>query len=529
MTSTVAAERAFVTFRRGELREDALRLWRNHLRQQTNPDTGAAFTEDEIAAATVRQSRWYIDADKDDLVFGMAAQQRALFLADQLRPDRASSGFLNNQHGPLWLPEGKLPASGGSGTYSAPATVGSPFVGSTTVPDAAATQLRDAAGRRFQVLFSVFATAGGAGGGVDGAVLTLKGVDTGEETNIAAGTELEYSANGPLGAAVPGAVVADFRGGAAAETDADFAKRMLDRIRYKPASGNAAHFRHWARGANVAVQDGYVYSCAFHANSLLVAVTAKRGTTLGPTGRIPSVGTLADVIARIVPPGSPVVPAMPHVLVVDTVPQSSDMVMALDMRRLSSAGWTDGTSWPGRDGVSPTTVTDVTSQVSFKITYPSSVPLPSSTPSLMAWNAAQWRFEKLAVQSVTADGANVFSVTLSSAPAMTIATGVYVMPDNGKRLQIAQAIEAYFDSLGPGEIVATTDDRAHRALRFPEPYDEAPQVAGSGVVAYLRDTLQASLANEQVVSVSSTTPAIPADPLTGPSLMVAGKVAVYPE
>lgn len=529
MTSTVAAERAFTIFPRGELREDALRMWRNHLRQQTNPDTGAAFTEDEIAAATVRQSRWYIEADKDDLIFGMQAQQRALFLADQMRPDRASTGFLHEQHGPLWLPEGQLPAIGGSGTVSAPATVGAPFVGSTTIPSPVATQLRDAAGRRFQVLFTVSATAGGAGSGVDGAVLTLKGVDTGSETNIAAGAELDYSANGPLGATLPATVIADFRDGAPAETDADFAKRMLDRIRYKPASGNAAHFRHWARAANVAVQDAYVYPCAFHANSVLVVVTAKRGTTLGPNGRIPSVGTMADVTARIVPPGSPVVPAMPHVAVVDAVPQSANMVMVLDMRRSSTAGWTDGDPWPGRDSSTPSTITALTSQTVFKVTFPSGTDPVTTTPSIMAWDSSTWRLEKLSVQSVTPDTGDIYDVVLDTAPTMTLATGVYIMPDNGKRLSIAQAIESYFDSLGPGEVVESTDDRAHRALRFPEPYDEAPQVAGSGVVSFLRDALQAALANEQVVSVSSTTPTVPSDPLTGPSLMVAGNVAVYPE
>ena len=44
-----ATDREFSFFTRGQHRELILALWRNSLREPTNPDTGAAFTETEIA------------------------------------------------------------------------------------------------------------------------------------------------------------------------------------------------------------------------------------------------------------------------------------------------------------------------------------------------------------------------------------------------------------------------------------------------------------------------------------------------
>jgi uncharacterized phage protein gp47/JayE len=528
VTSTIAAQRAFQTFPRGELREDAMRLWRNALRNATNPDTGAAFTEDEIAAATLRQSRWWIEADNLDLLL-MSSQSRGLYLANQIRPDRAGSAFLEAYHSQLWrLP--RLGAAGGSGPVAAPATVGSLWVGSTTVPNPAATWLRDPGGKRYQVLFTVAATAGGAGSGVDGAVVQLRAIDTGPDTNITAGTKLTYAQNGPLGSTGDPTVQSDFKDGASLETDAAWGRRIMDRIRHKPAAGNPAHFRAWGRDASVSVLDAYVYPCAFHAGSTLVVVTSKRGSVEGPTGLIPSVGTLSDVTKYLTPPGSPVVPRPPHVLVLPPTSQAADLVLSLQMRAASASGWIDARPWPEQLAGVATTITAVTDQQNFAVTIPagSSAPPAGITPSLMVWDESRSRLEKLIVSSVTLDSGDVYDVVLASAPITTLATGQIVSPDNGRREVVAEAIEAFFDDLGPGEVVdLSTDDRAHRAFRFPEPFETASQRVGSGVLTYLRDVLQASVANEGLESVSSMTPTVPSEPGLGPALMVAGKVGIY--
>lgn len=520
--TAVALERAFPTFSRGGIRDDILTSFRAGLRKLTSPDTGQPFTEREIAVATAELSRWYMEADAIDLVL-LAGQARALFLADQAHPDRASSAWLTDYHARLWGMR-PLAAVGGSGTVTVPATtLGTIFVGSTTLPDPVATQLTDPAGKLYQVLFTVTAPA----------PLTLKGIDTGPGTNLAVGAQLKGAQNWPLGAGETATVTSAFTGGIATETDAQFAARLLARVRHKPASGNNAHFRSWARDSSVAVEDGFIYACALQAGTTRVAVTQRRGNVLGPAGRVPSVGTLTDVTAYLTPPGSSVVPTPPLVVVTGVTAVPTNIALGLSMLAGQSAGWTDFTPWPGVLGAGATketTITTVTDQTHIRITIPvGTAGLPSSAPSLMVWNDATSRLEKLNVQSVTLFGGQVYSVTLASPPAKTLAVGDYVSPDTARRDLIAETLEAYFDALGPGELVdLATDTRAHRAFRFPEPAEVFPQRAGTFLLAQLEDALGAALPDATLESISTSLPAVAADPVDPPNLLVAGKVGVYP-
>ncbi len=117
---------------------------------------------------------------------------------------------------------------------------------------------------------------------------------------------------------------------------------------------------------------------------------------------------------------------------------------------------------------------------------------------------------------------------LSQAAVAPIVSGTIVSPDTARRDLLALSIEAYLDTLGPGELVdLATDTRAHRAFRFPEPSEVFPQRCGSAAISFLQDAFGATLADGQVESVSLATPAIPADPISGPNLIVAGKCGVY--
>lgn len=513
-----APDREFPVFQRGEVRELVLALFRNALRSQTNPDTGATFTEEEIAVATAKGSKKWVEADSDDIV-ALTDQQRALWLADQVRIDRAGTSWLQVHHGPMWG-ESYLLATGGSGPATATGTAGTIYVGSTTVPDPAAHYATDPAGLRYQVLTTVIADGSG------NADIELAGVNSGTQTNIASGTVLTW-ASGPVGANSEFSTTDDFDGGTDDETDTEFAKRLLARIRHKPASGNAAHFRAWAREASNAVEDAFVYACALHAGSVIVCVTQKRAGTSGPEQRIPNLATLSDVTSYTVPPQSAVVPADVLVLVVAPVSEPSDVLMTLAMARARDSGWTDLSPWPTYD-TTVSSVTHVTSQTSFRIHSDTALPTGVTAPALMIWNESASRFESLNVTSVSAFGGGQYTVTLSQAASFTVAVGDYVSPDTDRRLAIAEAAEEYFDSLGPGEVLdLETDTRAHRAFRFPEPFEEWPQIAGSVIAAALQDALGAALANADLISMTTTAPTVPSTPIAGPSLVTLGKFAVY--
>jgi hypothetical protein len=149
----------------------------------------------------------------------------------------------------------------------------------------------------------------------------------------------------------------------------------------------------------------------------------------------------------------------------------------------------------------------------------------------MAWNRDVSRWERLRVTSITSGGSNLWDVVLSAAPSNPLAVGDYISPALRERAvsPLALGVERYFDSLGPGEVVnLATDLRAPRAQRFVDPLERFPQRAGSPIINALQLALPGAISTGEVLQQSSTTPTAPADPVTGPSLLVAGRIAVYP-
>lgn len=502
--------------------------FRNGLRQLVDPATGLPFTEDTLRRVTTKGSRFWTEADSIDVV-GLGIQKRDEFLAQQMRIDRAGSAMLRNYHAELWG-EVFLPAVGGSGFVLATGTAGTTWLGSTTLPDALATYGVDPAGQRYQVLVSGTANA-------DGEVeLLLIGIDGGRTTNIAVGTQIRW-VNPPPGSAPTAAVSGDpFSGGSDAEDDAAFASRLGARVRHKPAAGNWSFFRTLARAASVAVEDAFVYCCAFNAGSVLVVPLQKRGDSKSPSARIPSGGTLTAVTSLLVPPNSPSIPGEVFVAVVAPQPVADHAVVKLSLVKGKPTGWTDPVPFPPANTSSgAVTITTLSSQTDFRITnalgaglLPGGVSGPLAGIHLMVWDEATSTFEALDVSTVQDVGAGVYRVLLNTAPANAIALGDYVSPDMARRDVLAAAYVSYMDSLGPGEVVnLTSDPRSVRAYRNPPPSEEAPSRAGASLLTFTSDALGAPLADSSLVSILVSSPALPSDPIDGPILLVPGRFAAY--
>lgn len=532
---TAPSERRFAVFPAGWIRDNViLEVFRNNLRNLTNPDTNVTFTEDEIAQATQPGSRFYIEADAID-VLGQLWQRRGSWFADQIRPSRSNTAFLENYHGRLWLGTNpRLPATGGSGTVNAPATAGSIFPGSATVPDPTGTAAvaTDPNGYRYQVLESVTTPADGT------AVLEMQGIDTGEETNIEYGTELTWSSGQPLGAEEKASVAENpaFTGGYNDETDSELGYRIERRIRHRPAAGNAAHVAAWAERANSSVEAAFVYSCAFHAGSTLVAILQKRGSTAGPTARTNvAVAVMQAMVTYLVPPDSPVFPPRSHVVVTRCSPQSSDLVLKIAMAEGAAGGWYDADPWPEYSAAYPEVlITNVASQTEFTVEAGTGLPggvaslSGDDSPQVMVWDEDNSRWEWLDVTGVTDDGSDEYTITLGTTPTVTIATGQRISPYTDRLTVIAEAIEAYFDELGPGEVVdLDTDSRAHRAMRRPRPSGYYPNRAGQVVLARLIEALGGSTSDAELTSISESEPDVPGDVVDGPRIITLGAVSIF--
>lgn len=533
---TTPSERRFVIFRRGQVRDDViLAHFRNALATMTNPDTGAAFTVDEINQATQAGSRFYIEADAVD-VATQAMQARALWFVDQIRPKRSNTEMLEQFHGPLWLGENsRLPATGGSGPILAPATNGSSFPGSTTIGDPSAATATDVNGIVYQNLYTTVASGGSA-------ALTLQAVDTGANTNPIAGTVLTWSSNQPLGADPECSVTSNFSGGFGVEIDSEYADRIEERMRYRAAAGNPAHCVAWARQASTAIETAFVYPCAFHAGSLLIAITQKRATNAatpeGPTIRTePSAGTLVSATEFLVPPDSPVFPERAYVVVVAPDAQPSDLVLRLNMTKGANGGWYNFTPWPNPDSDSSYPAIDVVttpSSTSFTVTTDKDLPGGATSisgedaPQLMAWFEEYSRFERLYVSEVSKSGTTA-TVTLTSAPTTrALAVGDRISPYTDRLTVIAHSLESYFDGLGPGEVIASTDPRFARAVRFPPATDAYPYRAGQALISVLIDTLGGTANDAELEEISRNDPDLPTEIIDGPKQVTLGAVNVYP-
>jgi hypothetical protein len=528
-------DRQFATFRRGQIRDDIiLGVYRSSLAAMVNPVTGAVFTADEILRATQPGSRFYIEADAIDL-YGMSLQSRGALLADQVDASRANTRFLEGYHAKQWIgDDARLPAVGGGGTGQFKATTGSIFPGSTTLGDPTAAVATDPNGKRYQVLEEVIVEASD-----NGIVnLPMRGVDTGVITNIPADTVLTWAANAPLGAEPAGKALANFSGGFDVETDAELAERVAEIIRYRPGNGNAAQFMAWAREASVAVERAFVYPCAMHSGTTMVAILQKRQGTDGPASRIdPDETTMADAIHYLTPPLSPVVKEGAFVIVVSPTGQSSNMVVRISLGLGRNGGWYDSVPWPNPSDqleAWEVQVTDVTSQTEFDVETSADLPGGASSlsgddaPQIMIWDEDTSRFERLLVSSISKSG-DTATITLSEAPTHTIAEGDRISPYTDQLETVAIAAENYFDELGPGEVVdIDTDPRGDRAARFPPPHERYPTRAGQSIVTRIVDALGNVAPDASLVYCSRNEPSLPGQIIDGPYQVILGHLTVLP-
>ena len=516
----------FGATQRGDVRDLVLSYFASGLRNRVNPQTGALFTEDEIAAAIQPDSRWYQEASGiDDLAIGDA--RREAWLLDQLQIDRASTEWLERYHAPLWSPEGRLGAARASGTLTVRGTPGVYVQGSTTVPDFGAYW-----GRIGSVRYQVYQ---GAEIDASGTVtVSIVAMDAGSAGNAQSGSVLSWSQRHPSMDAT--ATTSDLTGGVDVETDYEWAQRMIAEVRAKQGGGNDPQQRSWARRASNAIEDAFIYPTAMYAGSLLIAITQKRAGSFSPTARIASLETLRIATAFLVPPGSPVEPSPPRILVVTPTPIASDIGIRLSMATGTSAGFADADPWPRILGADRAVVTDtVADATDFGIYCPFDSTLPGdpltgvlsgdSAPQLMVWRAATSSFERLAVNFVEDAGSGFFNVTVSSP--VSLNDGDTISPYIPRHEVISDAVRGYFDERGPGEIVdLDVDIRGGRCARFPDTSAEYPHRVGAELATRVIEGLGGAASDATVPLITADSPGYPASVATGPRMLVLGQLAI---
>jgi hypothetical protein len=153
----------------------------------------------------------------------------------------------------------------------------------------------------------------------------------------------------------------------------------------------------------------------------------------------------------------------------------------------------------------------------------------ANAPRIMIWDSAKTEFEQLqvaSIQHVSGSGGIYYRALLSSPPSFTmIAYKHPICPFTTQHAAISAALRAYFDSRGPGELVASTDRRAGRCVRFPGAAEERPYLVGPDVATWVLEATCSSAASLGVLSLE--TPSLPADLTTGPRMLTQGEIGVY--
>jgi hypothetical protein len=145
----------------------------------------------------------------------------------------------------------------------------------------------------------------------------------------------------------------------------------------------------------------------------------------------------------------------------------------------------------------------------------------------MVWLEAESRFIELPVQSVEDLGSNVYRVLLNGEP-LEMFTGLRVSPFIARHALISAAIEAYFDSLGPGDLFdIAVDRRGERCVRFVPIEDEFHYRAGSVLANEVSEALGSTSADTVLAAISKTVPSYPSNLVLGPNMLTAGKASVF--
>jgi hypothetical protein len=210
--------------------------------------------------------------------------------------------------------------------------------------------------------------------------------------------------------------------------------------------------------------------------------------------------------------------------------------MKLAMSEGAASGWYDSSPWPEYSAAYPEVlITNVASQTEFTVEAGTGLLGGAASlsgddaPQVMVWDEDTSRWEWLDVTGITDDGSNEYTITLGTTPTTTIATNQRISPYTDRLDVIAEAVEAYFDELGPGEVVdLDTDSRAHRAMRQPRPSGYYPYRAGHVVLARVIEALGGSTSDVELTSISETEPDLPGDIVDGPRIITLGGLSIFP-
>jgi uncharacterized phage protein gp47/JayE len=321
----------------------------------------------------------------------------------------------------------------------------------------------------------------------------IRSIDTGSAVNLEPNAVLLWKS--PRTGCGPQALVWEnsqgdgLTGGGEPESDGEIVDRIILAGKNPPAAGNSADYILRAeRTPGLAVQKAFVYEGIKGPGTVALAFTM-RPDALGET-REPSVAQIAIVETHV----RGAFPKDDGLYVVLLAGTGVNVALKVDWRE-NAQGWADITPWPpyyevgGTPGaVTVDAATDATHFVLESGDY-TGIAQPKAGQRLAFYDAANAAFVLKTILTVTGTGPWTVACDTADAAsdlAFTPDPGDRVMPWSTSLAALVPAVQAYFNTLGPGEQKSSFFDEGMRQRRTPRP-PEWPYTIGNHLTTIVQD------------------------------------------
>jgi hypothetical protein len=339
-------------------------------------------------------------------------------------------------------------------------------------------------GLRFQVLVTQLY--------LDGTEVPIQAIDTGPVTNLGAGIVLVFSSPRPgIGAKALIVAQADgsgLSGGHDAETEDEYAARIIEQQSNPPASGNAAEYiRETERTPGVPVEKAWVIPAWAGPGTTCVLFTVRPDQSGGR--RAPNPIQLGQVEANL----KALFPGDDSITVATVLPVPLTIAISVAWRK-NAAGWADSMPWPpfvGNAQASPPAYAPVavdpgapptSTTLRVATTLATVDPQPGQTLGVYDLKAAVFHRKKILIATPVTPGKCwdlSFDITNNASDLYVPVTGQLVSPWSDSLNQLPGAVVSYTLGLGPGEQFPTFPDPGVRGRRQPESPTFWPSTIGN--------------------------------------------------
>jgi uncharacterized phage protein gp47/JayE len=305
----------------------------------------------------------------------------------------------------------------------------------------------------------------------DGEYVAISSWDTGRETNLPAGTRLQWE-NPPAGIG-PLAIVVDqdgegLSGGRDAASPAEHQAAILDKLANPPGAENDAHYRSEARKLGVPVQQAFTYPAILGAGTMGVTFAVyptRRGGSRAPTGQqLRRVGAGLEYAFG----------ADDSVLMTAWVDYPVTVAYKIDWQA-GGGGWASAAPWPrfyeGSQGIVVKSATDA---LNFSVgaiagSY-SGITAPSAGKRIALFDKTTSTFVQKRILSVS--GSGPWDITIDTTNRVSDENyvpfvGQRISPWSDSLQAVADSVLGVFDQLGPGELIAINPLDGNRRKRTP--------------------------------------------------------------